>query len=119
MKWDLVKYLCTLLCVLSLTLFGPMDCSPPGSSVPEISQETILEQVAISSSRGTSYPWVKPTSPVSPELVGGFFTLEPYHFLNNTNPEFFRIPNHKILSCVISMFTFLHLQNDLPNFSTS
>ena len=33
-----------------------MDCSPPGSSVHEISQARILEQVAISFSRGSSWP---------------------------------------------------------------
>ena len=36
---------------LSLTLCDPTDCSPPGSSVRGILQETILEWVAISSSR--------------------------------------------------------------------
>ena len=39
-----------------LTLCDPMDCSPPGSSVREIFQVTILEWVAISSSRGSSRP---------------------------------------------------------------
>ena len=38
------------------TLCDPMDCSPPGSSVHGISQERILEWVAISSSRGSSQP---------------------------------------------------------------
>ena len=33
-----------------------MDCSPPGSSVPGISQTRILEWVAISFSRGSSQP---------------------------------------------------------------
>ena len=33
-----------------------MDCSPSGSSVHGILQEKILEQVAISSSRGSSQP---------------------------------------------------------------
>ena len=42
----------------SLTLCDPMDCSPPGSSVHEILQTRILEQVAISSSRGSSPPRV-------------------------------------------------------------
>ena len=37
-----------------LTLCKPMDCSPPGSSVLEILQARILEQMAISSSRGSS-----------------------------------------------------------------
>ena len=36
---------------LCLTLCNPMDCSPPGSSVHEISQVRILEWVAISFSR--------------------------------------------------------------------
>ena len=37
-----------------LTLSDPMDYSPPGSSVHEISQARILEWVAISFSRGSS-----------------------------------------------------------------
>ena len=39
---------------LCRTLCDPMDCSPPGSSVHEISQAGILEWVAISCSRGSS-----------------------------------------------------------------
>ena len=38
------------------TLYDPMDCSPPGSSVLGIVQARILEWVAISSSRGSSWP---------------------------------------------------------------
>ena len=38
------------------TLYNPMDCSSPGSSVHGISQARILEGVAISSSRGSSQP---------------------------------------------------------------
>ena len=37
-------------------LGDPVDCSPPGSSVGGISQARILEQVAVSSSRGSSQP---------------------------------------------------------------
>ena len=38
-----------------------MDCRPPGSSVPGISQARILEWVAISFSRGSSWPrdWIQ------------------------------------------------------------
>ena len=36
--------------------FDPMDCSPPGSSIHEISQARILEWVATSFSRGSSKP---------------------------------------------------------------
>ena len=38
------------------TFCNPMDCSPPGSSVHGIVQATILEWVAISFSRGSSWP---------------------------------------------------------------
>ena len=54
------------------TLCDPMDCSPPGSSVHEISWARILEWVAISFSRGSSQP--KPASLASPVLKGRFFT---------------------------------------------
>ena len=37
-------------------LCDPVDCSPPGSSVHGISQARVLEQVAISFSRGSSPP---------------------------------------------------------------
>ena len=38
-----------------------MDCSPPGSSVHKISQARILERVAISFFRGSSWPsdWIR------------------------------------------------------------
>jgi len=54
-----------------------MDCSPPGSSVHGISQDRMLEWVAISSSRDLPDPGVKPPFIVSPALAGGFFTTEP------------------------------------------
>ena len=59
----------------------PMDCSPPGSSVPGISQAIIQEWVAISSSRGPSWPrnWTR-VSCIS-SLAGGFFTIEPLDML--------------------------------------
>ena len=41
------------------TLCDPMDCSPPGSSVHGVSQATILESIAISSSD----PGIEPASP--------------------------------------------------------
>ena len=42
--------------LLCPTLCGPTDCNPPGSSVHWISQAGIPECVAISSSRGSSWP---------------------------------------------------------------
>ena len=41
---------------LGLTLFDPMDCSPPGPSVHRIFQARILEWVAISFCKGSSWP---------------------------------------------------------------
>ena len=38
------------------TLCDPMDCSLPGSSIHGILQATVLEWVAISFSRGSSWP---------------------------------------------------------------
>ena len=39
-----------------LTLCNPMDCSPPGSSVHGVLQARVLDLVAMSSSRGSSWP---------------------------------------------------------------
>ena len=55
------------------TLWEPMDCSPPGSSVLGILQARILKWVAISFSRDLPDPGIK-VSPMSPALLGGFFT---------------------------------------------
>ena len=52
---------CVCVCVLSyLTVYSPIDCSPPGFSVHGIFQARILEYVAISYSRGSSRPrdWI-------------------------------------------------------------
>ena len=47
---------CMLVTQLCLTLWDPVDCSPPGSSVHWILQARILEWVAMPSSRGSSQP---------------------------------------------------------------
>ena len=49
-------YICTKLLQSCPTLCHPLDCSLPGSSVHGISQARVLEWVAISSSRGSSWP---------------------------------------------------------------
>ena len=51
-----------------------MDCSPPGSSVHGISQARILQQVAISFSRGSSQPRYRTHVSCT---AGGVFTTEP------------------------------------------
>ena len=47
---------CVLSCSVMSTLCSPTDYNLPGSSVHRISQARILEQVAISFSRGSSQP---------------------------------------------------------------
>ena len=67
---------CVCVCVLCVqscpVLHDPMDCSPPGSSVHGILQARILDQVAISFSRGSFQPrdetWVS-------SIAGGSFTI--------------------------------------------
>ena len=53
----------------------PWDCSPPGSSVHGILQARILEWVAKSFSRGSSWPGIEPVSLMSPALACWFFTI--------------------------------------------
>ena len=60
-------WMCVQLC---LTVCDPMDCILPGPSVHGIFQARVLKWVAISYSRGASWP----KSPASPALAGGFFT---------------------------------------------
>ena len=52
----------------------PIDCSPPGSTVHEISQGRILEWAALSCSRLTPSPGIKPKPPA---LAGAFSPVSP------------------------------------------
>ena len=52
-----------------LTLFDPMDCSPPGSSVHEILQARVLGWVAMHFSRGSS----QPRDPIQVSCIAGRF----------------------------------------------
>ena len=54
-----------LVAQLCLTLCDPMDCSPPGSSVPEILQAKILAWVTIPFSSGLPDPGIELVSPAS------------------------------------------------------
>ena len=85
-SWVLVKpgsvcllppFLSEVASVLLLTLCHPMDCSLPGSPVNGILQARILEWVAISFSRGSS--WYRDWTPISCDscIAGSFFTAEP------------------------------------------
>ena len=65
---------CCLVAKSRLTLSYPIDCSPLVSSVHGILQARILEWVAMSSSRGSS--WSRDQTRITC-LAGGFFTTEP------------------------------------------
>ena len=66
-----VTQLCPSLC-------GPMDCSPPASSVRGVLQARILEWVAMPSSGGSSGPRIEAVSLRSPASAGRFFTTQPH-----------------------------------------
>ena len=73
--WAVRVCVCVCVCAqLCPTLCNPMDCSLPGSSVHGISQARILEWVAISSSRGSSWPRDRAHVPYASCLASGFFT---------------------------------------------
>ena len=55
--WEYKRFYEDSTCAKSCpTLWNPMDCSPPGSSVPGILQARILEWVAMPSSRRSPWP---------------------------------------------------------------
>ena len=62
-------------CLLSrVWLCDPMDCSPPGSSVPGIPRQAYWSRLPFPSPGDLPNPGIKP---VFPALAGGFFTTEP------------------------------------------
>ena len=66
--------MCAKLLHLCLTLCDHVGCRQPGSSVHGILQARVLEWVAISFSRGSSWP--RDQAHIS-FIAGGFFTAEP------------------------------------------
>ena len=103
-----------------LTVCNPMNCSPPGSSVHGILQASILEQVAIPFSRGSSP--LRDRTQVSC-IAGRFFTFwntreawdEGYHLLSSgyragTVPNTLQInsfyPHNKPLGLLVSVSSF-------------
>ena len=55
------------------TLCGPMDCSPPGSSVHGFSRQEYLSRLSFPISGHLLLPGIKPVSLPSPGLAGGLF----------------------------------------------
>ena len=67
---------CCLVTKLCPTACDLMDCSPPGSSVHGILQARILEWVAISFPRGSSWPRGQTHVSCVSHIGGEFFTVE-------------------------------------------
>ena len=74
------KLVLACVCAQSLQLYPTLrdsiDCSPPGSSVHVISQTSILECIAIYSSKGPAPPRDQTLVSWVSCFVGGFFTTE-------------------------------------------
>ena len=111
MKWSEFAQSCPTLC-------DPMDCSPPGSSVHGIFQARVLEWVAISFYRGSSWP--RDRTRVS-HIVGRRFTvwaththiyigIYAYRFTCNTHTHtYIHIHTHYICLCVyIYIYIYTH-----------
>ena len=82
----IILCVCVCVCVCAQScpiLCNPMDCSLPGSSVHGISQARILEWVAISYCRGSSWPRV--WTQVSTLLVHWQADSLPLHHLGSPN----------------------------------
>ena len=71
-----------LVAQLHLTLWDPMDCSLPSSSVHEILQARILHWAAIPFSKGSSWP--RNQTHIS-HTEGRFFTIWATEIFNNLN----------------------------------
>ena len=69
------------------TLCGPMDCSPPGSSIHGFLQARVLEWIVIPIFRGSSQPrdqtWV-------PCITGRFFTISATNYCINDPVQGYR-----------------------------
>ena len=98
-----VAYVQSLSCV---QLCGHKDCSPPGSSVHRIFQARILELVAFSSSRGSSWPeyqtWVSCISCIGMQIF--------YYQLHLGSPHISVDPLLIIFFFAFSTFAFIHVQ---------
>ena len=88
LRWTISTYIHAKLLRLCLTLCDPMDCSPSGPSVHGILQARILGWVAMSFSRGSSWP----TSLTSHALAGGFFTTSATWEVNPLSMRFLFSP---------------------------
>ena len=73
--------LCVCVCSVSqccLTLCGPVNCSPPGSSAHGISRQEYWNGVPFPTPGDLPVPGIEPASLISPELTSRFFPTSTY-----------------------------------------
>ena len=93
MRWVFWVYVCVCVCSVMSYSLGPLDCSLPDSPVHRIFQVKILEWVAISFSRGSSWPrdrtQVSSTSCIDRQILYHWVPWEALGFLyfNSFNPQ--------------------------------
>ena len=109
-EWSSHLFLYIHLCVQAkllqscMTLWDLRNCNLPGSSVHGILQETILEWVAVSSSRGSSRPRDQTHVFCISCISGRFFTAEPLG------------KSLYVLTCTICSWWTLHELSVCPSF---
>ena len=87
-----------------LTLCDPVDCSPPGSSIPGVSQAGILEWIAMPSSGGSSPLRDRNCISCSLSTAGELFSTEPPGRLSDTiNTAYF----HRSGYCLVAFHVWL------------
>ena len=95
-------------CLLSrVWLCDPMDCSPPGSSVPGIPRQAYWSRLPFPSPGDLPNPGIKP---VFPALAGGFFTTEPpgkLYYPFNVHRIYSYVPS--FISTISDMCTYFSL----------
>ena len=69
--------MCFLSCSVVSLFCHPMDCSLPGFSVNGTCQQEYWSVLPFPTLGDLPNPGLKPASPTSPALAGGFFTAEP------------------------------------------
>ena len=79
----MVKMVTSMLCIVDLlaksclTLFDPMDCSPPGSCVCGFSRQECRSGLPCPRLGDLADPGIEPAPLMSPALAGMLFTTEP------------------------------------------
>ena len=81
-----------------LTLCGPVNCSPPGSSVHGISRQEYWNGVPFPTPGDLPVPGIEPASLISPALASRFFTTSTYTTHTHTHtqaiPKSFTLESH-------------------------